>query len=86
MISLPEGTGGGRSDMISSPKGLEKLVKAILEDDPYAEASRHDGLSLSHLSEIITFLMYVENNKCLQVIIEKESDGYHLSLTIDKKE
>ena len=65
---------------------LESLVKALIGEDPYAIGSCHGGLSPTSLVEIIKYLMFTEENDSIQIIIDKEVDGYHLALTIDKKD
>jgi hypothetical protein len=54
--------------------------------NPYSVGSAHRALSLSNVKEIINYLMYTENNDSIQITIDKELDGYHLSLTVNKKE
>ena len=62
-----------------SVKHLEALVKAIAGTDSYYPGSYHGGLHPDAITEIIKHLMFVDK-------IDKEADGYHLALTIDKKE
>jgi len=65
---------------------LKKLIQSIIGSSPYSIGSQHGGLSPTQLTQIISFLMYKEGHESIQVIIDKEIDGYHLSLTIDKTE
>lgn len=67
-----------------SQSELKKLIKSIIGASSYGIGSKHDGLSPAQITQIISFLMYRENHESIQVIIDKELDGYHLSLTIDK--
>lgn len=69
-----------------SVKHLEALVKAIAGTDSYYPGSYHGGLHPDAITEIIKHLMFVDKNESVQIIIDKEADGYHLALTIDKKE
>lgn len=63
-----------------------ELLKAILQTDSFYTGSYHGGLSPQQLGEILANIMYAQNYKSLRVTIEKEADGYHLGLTIDKKD
>jgi len=65
---------------------IKKLADAIVGKDPLYEGSYHSGLNPIHITEIIKHLMYVEKNKSIQIIIDKELDGFHLAITIDKKD
>lgn len=65
---------------------LKKLIKSIIGTSPYAIGTHHEGLSPAQITQIISFLIYKEGHDSIQVIIDKELDGYHLSLTIDKTE
>ena len=69
-----------------SPAQLKKLIKAIVGASPYGIGTQHGGLSPAQITQIISFLMYKENHDSIQIIVDKELDGYHLSLTIDKTE
>ena len=69
-----------------SAKKIEALVKALSGADPYYPGSYHEGLHPDGITEVIKRLMFVEDNESVQIIIDKEVDGYHLALTIDKKE
>ena len=73
-------------DFELSDKHLEALVKAISGADPYYSGSHHGGLHPDAITEIIKHLMFVDKNESIQIIIDKEVDGYHLALTVDKKE
>ena len=63
---------------------LKKLIQSIIGTSPYAIGAHHGGLSPSQITQIISFLMYKEGHESIQIIIDKEVDGYHLALTIDK--
>jgi hypothetical protein len=79
--------GGDSSDSYKiPPQKLQKLIKALMGHDPYGEASHHGGLSPTQIEQIIAHLMYTKNNKSINLIIDKEVDGYHLSLTIQRLE
>lgn len=67
-------------------KHFKALVKALSGADPYYSGSYHGGLHADGITEIIKHLMFVEDNESVQIIIDKEVDGYHLALTVDKKE
>lgn len=85
MISFNEGY--EPENYSKMPKSeLESLIKALMGADPYYNGSYHGGLSPASLIEIIKYLMFTEDNDSIQVIIDKELDGYHLALTVDKKE
>jgi hypothetical protein len=86
MISFSRGRSPSEEGVSISPKQLEALVKAIAGSDPYYAGSYHAGLPPDAITEIIKHLMFVDKNESVQIIIDKEVDGYHLALTIDKKE
>lgn len=65
-------------------ENLEKLIKALLSNDSFYEGSFHEGLSPTQIEQIISYLMYTKEHECVHLIINKEADGYHLNLTIDK--
>ena len=69
-----------------SVKHLEALVKAIAGTDSYYPGSYHGALHPEPITEISKQLMFVDKNESVQIIIDKEADGYHLALTIEKKE
>ena len=85
MISFAEGSEGGRDIELSSSQ-LKKLVDAVMKGDPFAEGSRHGGLHPDYIKEIVNHLMFVEENHSIYIIVDKEADGFHLSVTIDRKE
>tara|TARA_R110000824_G_scaffold265390_1_gene454251 strand:- start:3424 stop:3687 length:264 start_codon:yes stop_codon:yes gene_type:complete len=85
MIAFNDGYEPQSSSKMSKSE-LESLVKALMGADPYYNGSYHGGLSPASLIEIIKYLMFTEDNDSIQVIIDKELDGYHLALTVDKKE
>ena len=85
MISFNDGYEPQGSSKMSK-RELESLIKALMGADPYYNGSYHGGLSPTSLIEIIKYLMFTEDNDSIQVIIDKELDGYHLALTVDKKE
>jgi len=67
-------------------KQLKKLLKALLSKDSFYEGSFHPGLSPTQIEQIISYLMYTKDHKAVHLILNKELDGYHLSLTVDKIE
>jgi len=69
-----------------SAKYFGELMESLSETDPYYSGSYHGGLHPDGITEIIKHLMFKEGNESLQIIIDKEADGYHLSVTIDEKE
>jgi len=86
MISFAEGEGNWSSDKLKLTQAqIKKLISAIVNESDYKENSQYDGLNSKHIKEIIDYLMFVENNNSIYIIIDKEKDGYHLSLTIDQK-
>ena len=84
MISFAEG--GFDENTPPSSANLKKLIQAILSNDPFAIGSYHGELNNQNIAEIISYLMYTQNHSSIQIIIDKEANGYHLGLTIDKKE
>ena len=85
MISFIEGDYSEGRAVMSMAK-IKKLVSEVMENNPFAEGTLHGGLHADHIKEIVNHLMFVEGNSSIQIIIDKEVDGYHLSLTVDKKE
>ena len=85
MISFADGSEGGHNIKLSKSQ-IKKLVDAVMETNPFGEGSRHGGLHPDHIKEIVNHIMFVENNSSVYIIVDKESDGFHLSLTIDRKE
>ena len=73
-------------EMPLSKSELKKLIQSIMGASAYDIGTRHVGLSPTQITQVISFLMYKENHDSIQIIIDKELDGYHLSLTIDKTE
>jgi len=73
-------------EMPLSKSELKKLIQSIMGASAYGIGTRHVGLSPIQITQVISFLMYKENHDSVQIIIDKELDGYHLSLTIDKIE
>ena len=66
-----------------SKEQIAELVKAIVENkNKHSVGSYHGDLSLEHIKEIINYLMYADKNDCIELLIEKENDGYHLALTV----
>ena len=84
MISFRKGFEPNKEYTISSEK-IKKLVEAIMGKDLFYAGSHHENLTPVQILEIIKHLMYVDGNNSLQLIIDKDKDGYHLSLTVDKK-
>ena len=85
MICFKKGHSPDKKFYVSAEK-MESLVKAIIGSDPYYAGSYHGGLHPDAITEIIKHLMFVDKNESVQIIIDKEVDGYHLALTVDKKE
>ena len=85
MINFADGYGNSEDILSINPKKLKKLIKSILNKDPYSEGSTHGGLSPTVIQEIINYLMYAENNQTIYLKIDKDIDEYHLNLTIGKK-
>ena len=86
MISFAEGEGNWSSDKLKLTQAqIKKLISAIVNESDYKENSQYGGLNSRHIKEIIDYLMFVENNNSIYIIIDKQKDGYHLSLTIDQK-
>ena len=69
-----------------SKSEIKELIKDIMKKNPYAVHATHGGLGLDQIKEIISYLMYVEDNSSVEITIDKEFDEYHLSLTVNKKE
>lgn len=86
MINFAEGWGRENSYLQMSKSEIKDLIKDLMKDNPYSISSAHGGLGLRQVKEIISYLMYVEDNNSIQVTIDKSFDGYHLSLTVNKKE
>lgn len=84
MINFSDGYGGSENINLNK-KALKKIIEKILEEDPYPESSSHAGLHPEHIKEIVNYLMFVDDNESIQISIDKELDGYHLALTIDRK-
>ena len=88
MISFADGSESQSDDnkYLEITKGaVKKLIQKLLAEDPYGEGSFHEKLSPTYIEEIITYLMYAENNDTIYLKIEKDLDEYHLNLTIGKK-
>ena len=62
-----------------------ELLTTILGEDPFPIGSYHGALSADFISEIISYIMFAQGNNSLNLIIEKEADGYHIGITIDRK-
>tara|TARA_Y100000310_G_C20261025_1_gene613632 strand:+ start:233 stop:493 length:261 start_codon:yes stop_codon:yes gene_type:complete len=84
MIAFSHGNDPDDPPDLSKEKYLE-LLKAILQTDPFYIGSYHGNLSPQQLGDILANVMYAQNYQSINVSIEKEADGYHLGLTIDKK-
>ena len=83
--NVPKVSHGKRLDKFLQSE-IKDLIKDLMKDNPYSISSVHDGLGLRQVKEIISYLMYVEDNNSIQVTINKSFDGYHLSLTVNKKD
>ena len=84
MIAFKDGKEPEDPREFPKEKYLE-LLAAIFKSDPFSIGTYHGGLSPQHLGEILATVIYKYNYKQVSVTIEKESDGYHLGLTIDQK-
>ena len=83
MINFADGFDPNKRNIEISKEQIAELVKAIMENkNKYLLGSYHGGLGLEHIKEIINYLMYSDKNDCIELLIEKENDGYHLALTI----
>ena len=85
MISFNKDYEPEKGQYFSTDK-IKELMDAVLGTDPFYGGSYHDSLQPAFIAEIISFIMYQQNHKSLHLIVNKETDGYHLSVTIDKKE
>ena len=87
MIAFNDGADSG--DVPQEPISLQnymELLKAVLGTDPFPPGSYHSGLSPAELGQLLGNIMYTGGYGAVHFIIERESNGHHLALTIDKKE
>jgi|TARA_B110000495_G_scaffold195739_1_gene203662 hypothetical protein len=71
----------------SSKEDLRDLVDEIIEKiGEYHEGSVEGGFSPVMIQDIISELLYEENNKSITIKVSKASDNYHLHLEILNKE
>ena len=84
MISFNQDYEPDKGKYFSTDK-IKELLAAVLGTDPFHIGSQHESLQPVFIAEIISFIMYKQNHKSLHLIVNKEADGYHLSLTIDQK-
>jgi len=84
MISFAEGW----SSKSSIKEDLKQMIADILinKDKLYKVGSSHGGLHPTQVQDIIAYLMFQEENSSVQFTVSNEVDGYHLTLTIDKKQ
>ena len=68
------------------PSGYKKLLKAILTDNPYQEGTSSGGLEVNNIGDIIQYLLYAEKCKSVNFTVSVGDDGYHLNMSINKKE
>lgn len=85
MISFSDGNSPNDPPDFPKDKYLE-LIKAIFQTDPFYTGSYHGSLSPQQVGEILANIMYAQNYQSLDLTLEKEADGYHLGLTINKKD
>ena len=85
MIAFKKGHSPDGFENVPQEKYME-LLKAVLKQDPFYAGSYHQGLSPQQLGEMLGHIMYVQKYKTVHFILDKEDNGYHLGLTIDKKE
>ena len=70
-----------------SQKELKDLINEVIESlGKYSEGSTHGGLSPTMIQDIISILLYQEDNSSVSVKISKDIDEYHLYLEILNKE
>ena len=86
MINFNDGWSSRNEYLQISKSEIKDLIKNIMKKNPYGVNATHGGLGLDQIKEIISYLMYVEDNSSVEITIDKEFDEYHLSLTINKKE
>tara|TARA_R100000008_G_C3525857_1_gene136532 strand:- start:67 stop:315 length:249 start_codon:yes stop_codon:yes gene_type:complete len=66
--------------------GYKKLLEAIFDADPYKVGNSYSGLNAEHITEIIKHILYAEKCNKVDFSVSLDDDGYHLTVTIDKKE
>ena len=83
MIAFREGQSPDEDHSISKDQ-LKKIIKAVLAKKSGISSthSHHSGLSPTQIEMIISHLMYTKGADSINITINKESDGYHLGLTI----
>ena len=70
-----------------SQEELKQMINKIIDElGPYSEGSTHGGLSPSSIQDIISYILYQENNSSVTFKINKDIDDYHLSLEVINKE
>lgn len=71
----------------SSQEDLKDLINEVIEKlGNYSEGSTHGGLSPTMIQDIISILLYQEDNSSVSIKISKDIDDYHLYLEILNKE
>jgi lambda repressor-like predicted transcriptional regulator len=83
MIAFRDGQSPDEEHSISKDQ-LKKIIKAMLAQKGATPSthSHHSGLSPTQIEMIISHLMYTKGADSISITINKESDGYHLGLTI----
>lgn len=64
----------------------EILAKILANKGKFNKGTTFGGLHPDQIQDIIAFLMFQESNRSVQFTVSLEDDGYHLTLTIDKKQ
>ena len=84
MIAFADDYEGPESPL--SNKELKEFLKALLDvgGTKFSVNSYHSGLSPAQIERIISYLMYTQNHNSVTLTIDKELDGYHLGLSLDK--
>ena len=66
--------------------GYKKLLAKVLSEDLYKEGTSCGGLSADYIGEMIKHILYIEKCNKVDFSVSVEEDGYHLNVTINKKE
>lgn len=70
-----------------SQEELKQMINEIIDElGAYTEGSTHGGLSPSSIQDIISYVLYQENNTSVTFKINKDIDDYHLSLEVINKQ
>ena len=74
----------GHKQLLIPKDQLKQLINAIIESGhQFTEGSYHGDLSPTQIEMVISHLLYNQNHSSVTMTIDKETDGYHLGLTID---